>query len=137
MHVLVEAYRVQVVNWLAAVALWAADRGLLAWVQWPPEEVHYPGAAIPTTLVLAHCFARPGSAAYAAAFQHATSAKDADPIAVAVDAVVKAKRGQAHGQAAVAGDAGASIPTSEPGFLACVDHCMACTGRWFMRIAHQ
>lgn len=79
-------------HWLAGVALWAAERGLLPWIHWPPAKVHCPGAAIPGVLMLAHCFVRPGSAPYAAAFYEATRAKDVDAIAVAVKSVYTQKQ---------------------------------------------
>lgn len=84
----------QVTKWLASVALWAANRGLLSWVRWPCAKVHYPGAPIPPVLALAHCFVRPGSSRYATAFCAASRAKGVDPIAIALQSVAAHDRGE-------------------------------------------
>eukprot|EP00892_Ulva_mutabilis_P002529 jgi/Ulvmu1/12277/UM087_0011.1 len=88
-HLHPQQHPLKVAHWLASVALWAADRELLSWIRWPPARVHYPGAALPTVLVLAHCFAHPGSATQADALHRATLAKDSDAIAVAIDFMQK------------------------------------------------
>lgn len=105
----------QVSRWLASVALWAADRGLLEWVRWPPVRVHHPGAPLPPVLALAHCFVNPGSAGYATAFCNASRAKGADPIAVALKSVSAYERGDAAGAVVAAGRHGAAVAAGGPG----------------------
>ena len=105
----------QVSHWLASVALWAADRGLLAWVRWPRVRVNYPGAPLPPVLVLAHCFVQAGSTAYAAAFCTASRAKGADPVAIALKSVSADERGESNGVLAGAGGQGPGVAAGAPG----------------------
>jgi hypothetical protein len=48
-------------QWLAAVAVWAAQRGLLDWLAWPPARMHNRGATAPALVALAHAWLSPGS----------------------------------------------------------------------------
>jgi hypothetical protein len=52
---------VQIAQWLAAVAVWGAERRLLAPLLWLPERAHGPASHTPPLVTLAHLCLHPGS----------------------------------------------------------------------------